>query len=98
MPDGVEETIGIDASGNAVSYRLQGATQVTLVIRGDAVADYQFDVRKRQGAWKQNIGSSYTGSADYDDQRTTGADEIRVRCSSGTGGNGDEATITLMGN
>lgn len=98
MPSGVEETIGIDASGNAVSYRPQGASEITVVIRGDSAADYALDVRKRQGTWKQNIGSAYTGSADYDDQRTTGADEIRIRCTSGTGGSGDEATITLMGN
>jgi len=98
MPNGVEETISIDSAGNAVSFRPQGAAELTLVIRGDANADYAWDVRKRQGTWTQGIGSNYTGSADYDDQRTTGADEVRLRVTSGTGGSGDEATITLMGN
>jgi len=98
VPVGTEETISIDNSGNAVSYRPQGAAELTLVVRGDAAADYALDVRKRQGTWKKGIGSNYTGSADYDDQRTTGADEVRIRCTSGTGGNGDEATITLMAN
>jgi hypothetical protein len=98
MPNGVEETIGIDSSGNTVSFRPQGASEITLVIEGDAAADYAWDVRKRQGSWKKDIGSNYTGSSNYNDQRTTGADEVRIRCSSGTGGSGDEATITLMGN
>lgn len=93
------ETIPIETAGESVDIRLQGASTVTVVIRGDAAADYEWDVRTPRsegGKWKQNIGSSYTGSAEYDDVRQTGAGQIRVRCASGTGGADDGATITLL--
>jgi len=97
MPS-TEETIDIENSGNTVSLKLQGADTLTLIIEGDGAADYEFDARIRQGEWRENIGSSYSGSSDYDDVRDSGADEIRVRCSSGTASAGDQAAITLMGN
>ena len=95
-PRDAEETIGIDSSGNSVSLRLMGSTIVSLAIRGDAAATYQIDARRRGGSWIQNVMSEYSGSSDYDDVLETGAQEIRVRCSTGTSGSGDEATITLM--
>lgn len=94
-PKQTEETITIDSSGNAVPVQMHGATIVSLTIRGDASAEYQWDARIRQGDWKENVGTEYTGSADYDDVLETGAHEVRIRCSSGTGGTDDEATITL---
>lgn len=98
MPDDPkqnEETIGIDSAGNSVTVQMHGATVVSMHISGDAAASYQWDGRTRQGTWHQNVGSEYTGSADYDDTLTTGWAEVRLRCSSGTGGSGDQATITL---
>ena len=92
----VEETISIDSSGNSVSLRLQGRTIVSFVIEGDANAEYQWDARRTGGNWKQNVGKEYTGASNYDDVVETGAQEVRIRCSSGTGGTNDEATITLM--
>jgi hypothetical protein len=97
MPS-TEETIDIENSGNTVSLRLKGADTLTLIVKGDGAADYEFDARIRQGAWRENIGSSYSAVFDYDDVRDSGADEIRVRCSSGTTSPGDQATITLMAN
>lgn len=93
-----EATISIEESGEAVELRTLGASVVTVVIEGDASADYEWDVRQRDGDWKDGVGDDYTGSADYDDVRETGADEVRIRCSSGSGGADDEATITLMAN
>lgn len=93
------ETISIANAGEAVSIRLQGASTVTVVIEGDAAADYEWDVRTPRsdgGEWKQDIGDSYTGAANYDDVRQTGAGQVRVRCASGTETDGDEATITLL--
>lgn len=93
-----EETISIETAGESVAVRTLGASVVTVVIEGDAAADYAWDVRRRGGSWKQEIGDSYTGETDYDDVRETGADEVRIRCTSGTAGPTDEATITLMAN
>ncbi|WP_049979366.1 hypothetical protein [Halolamina rubra] len=95
MPS-TEETIDIETSGNAVALRLLGASIVDVHIRGDAAADYVVDVRKNGGSWIQNVRAGYSGSADYDDVLETGAEELRVRCTSGTGA-ADQATITLMG-
>jgi len=92
----IEDTIDIETAGNAVSLRLLGATIASVHIQGDAGADYQWDVRKNKGDWIQNVGSEYTGSADYDDVVETGADEVRVRCASGTATADDQATITIM--
>ncbi|WP_135806207.1 hypothetical protein [Halorussus marinus] len=91
-----EATIDIETAGNAVSLRLLGANIVDIHIRGDAAADYEVDVRQNGGDWIQGVRSGYSGSADYDDVVETGAEEIRVRCSSGTGTAGDMATITLL--
>ena len=95
MPS-TEETIDIETAGNAVTLRLLGATIASVHIQGDAAAEYQWDVRKNGGDWIQNVGSEYTGSADYNDVVETGAQEVRVRCSSGTGTADQTATITLM--
>jgi hypothetical protein len=89
------ETIDIENAGNAVSIRMMGATIASLHIRGDAAADYQWDVRDRGGSWIQNAGTEYTGSADYDDDVEMGVSEVRIRCSSGSGGAGDTAEILL---
>jgi len=91
-----EATIGIETAGNAVSLRLLGATIVDIHVRGDAAADYEVDVRQNGGDWIQAVRSGYSGSADYDDVVETGAEEIRIRCASGTATAGDMATITLM--
>jgi hypothetical protein len=91
-----EETIGIDSSGNSVSLDIGGRSTVELVISGDASADYAVDVRRTGGSWQQGVGSNYTGSSDYDDVRDHGAQEVRVRCTTGTSGNGDEADILVM--
>lgn len=92
----IEEAIDIETAGNAVNLRLLDNNIVDLHIRGDAAADYEIDVRRNGGNWIQGVRSGYSGSADYDDVLETGADELRVRCSSGTGTAGDSATITLM--
>ena len=91
-----EATIDIETAGDAASLRLLGTTIVDVHIRGDAAADYEVDVRRNGGDWIQAVRSGYTGSADYDDVVETGADEVRIRCASGTGTAGDQATITLM--
>lgn len=91
-----EETIDIEAAGNAVALRLLDNNIVDVHVRGDAAADYAVDVRRNGGNWIQGVRSGYSGSADYDDVLETGADEIRIRCSSGTATAGDSATITLM--
>jgi len=90
-----DETIDIENSGNAVELTLGGRTTVSLVIEGDATATYQLDIRRTGGSWKTNI-VEYSGSSDYDDAFETGAQEVRVRCSSGSGGGGDQADILLM--
>lgn len=91
-----EETIDIETAGNAVALRLLDASIVDVHIRGDAAADYEVDVRRNGGDWLQGVFSTYSGSANYDDVLETGAEEIRIRCSSGTATAGDSATITLM--
>jgi hypothetical protein len=91
-----EETIDVENSGNAVSLRINGRTEVRLNIDGETGNEFQFDVRRIGGSWIQNVGSSYTASANYDDSRTEPAPELRVRCSSGTSNANDSATITIM--
>lgn len=91
-----EESIDIESSGGAVSLRPLGASIVDVHIRGDAAADYAVDVRTNGGTWIQGAHSGYSGGADYDDVLETGAEEIRIRCTSGTGTAGESATITLM--
>ena len=91
-----EATISIENAGNDVSLELLGATLVSVHIRGDAAADYAVDVKPRQGSWIQGVTSGYSGSANYDDVIEQPAYELRIRCTSGTAGSGDQATITLM--
>lgn len=95
MPS-TEETIDIETSGGTVALRLLGNAIADVHIRGDNAADYEVDVRRNGGDWIQAVRSGYTGSADYDDVLETGAEELRIRCSSGTATAGDTATITLM--
>jgi len=91
-----KETIDIETSGGGVTLTLTGRTIVSLAIRGDGTATYQVDARTRAGSWIQSVSSEYSGSADYDDVLETGVTEMRIRCSTGTGTGGDQATITLM--
>ena len=91
-----EETIDIENAGNSVALRLLGANIVDVHVRGDAAADYAVDVRKNGGEWIQGVRAGYSGSADYDDVLETGAEELRLRCTSGTATADDSATITLM--
>jgi len=95
MPS-TEETIDIETAGDGVVLRLLGATIAEINIRGDAAADYAVDVRKNGGDWLEGVRSGYSGSADYDDVIETGAEELRLRCTSGTATANDSATITLM--
>lgn len=90
-----EQTIDIENAGATVSVRMEGAEIVSVHIRGDATAEYQWDARLRQGSWIQNIGPEYTGQSDYDDVFETGMQEVRIRCSSGTASGGDQATVTI---
>jgi len=95
VPPATEETIDIENAGNAVAVEMAGATIVSVHIRGDATAQYQWDAKPRGGSWIQNIGTEYTGSADYDDIFETGVERVRIRCSTGSGGAGDTADIYL---
>jgi len=89
------ETIDIEDAGNTVSVEMAGATIVSLHIRGEAAASYQWDAKPRGGSWIQNVGTEHTGSADYDEVFETGVEEVRIRCSTGSGGAGDSADIYL---
>ena len=91
-----QESIDIENSGNSVVLDTLGHTIIDVHIRGDAAADYAVDVRSRDGAWVQGVTSGYSGSADYDDVLERGAKFVRVRCTSGTAGAGDAATISLF--
>lgn len=91
-----EQSIDIETSGNAVSLLLAGRTVVSFDIDGDAAASYQIDARKDGGTWKNDVGpKTYSGSSNYDDVLETGAEEIRIRCSSGTGTPGDSADMLI---
>jgi hypothetical protein len=96
-PAVVEQDIDVENSGNAVSLDIGGRTELFININGETGNEYQVDVRRTGGSWIQNVGSSFTGSANYTtESRTVAAQEVRLRCSSGSGGSGDTATITLM--
>jgi hypothetical protein len=95
-PQANETTIDIENAGNSVSIRMLGATIVSMAVRGDDTAEYQWDARNRNGTWTQDVGTEYTAQSDYDDVLETGAQEVRLRCSSGTGTAGDEADVFLM--
>lgn len=92
----VEKTIDIENAGNTVAVETLGGTLASLHISGDGAAEYQWDAKRRNGSWIQDIGPEYTGQSDYDDVVETVAYEIRIRCSSGTGTVDDTATITIM--
>jgi len=91
-----EATIDIETAGSAVALRLLDNNIVDVHIRGDAAADYAVDIRRNGGGWIQDVQSSYTGSASYDDVLETGAYELRIRCTSGTATADDSATISLL--
>jgi len=91
-----EKTIDIETSGEVVSLDLLGHSIVSVHIQGDGAAEYEWDVRRNGGDWIQGVREAYTGSASYNDVVETGAEEVRLRCSSGTGGADDQATITIM--
>lgn len=95
MTVSTESTISIDAAGNAAPLRPLGHATVSINIRGDAPADYAVDIKTNSGSWIQDV-ITYSGSADYDDVIEQPADDLRVRCTSGTAGSGDEATVTLI--
>jgi len=92
-----EQTISIDSSGNSAAIDIGGRTLVSMIVEGDAAADYAWDARRTGGDWKQGVGTTYSGSSDHDDVIETAAEEVRLRCTSGTGGSNDEADILLMG-
>lgn len=94
-PDVSRETIDIENAGATVSIRMMGAELASVHIRGDATAEYQWDVRNRHGDWIENASSEYTGSSDYDDTFETGVEEVRIRCSTGTSGTDDQADVLL---
>ena len=95
MPS-TQETIDIENSGNSVSLDTKGHTIVDVHIRGDSTADYAVDVKSRDGSYVEAVTSGYSGSADYDDVLERGAKYVRIRCTSGTGSAGDQATISLF--
>ena len=96
MGRATRETIDIENSGGTVELETAGATIVSVHIRGDASATYQWDVKRpRDSSWIQDADSEYSGSADYDDVFETGVAEVRIRCATGTGGSGDTADILL---
>lgn len=90
------ETIDIETAGDTVQVSPHGRTVVELAIRGDGAASYEVDISGGEGGgWFQNVGPSYSGSADYNDVLRTGATELRVRCSAGTATAGDQAQVLL---
>lgn len=94
-PRTARETIDIENAGATVAIRMMGAELASLHIRGDATAEYQWDVRERHGSWIQNVGPEYTGAADYNDVIETGVEEVRIRCSTGTASADDQADVLL---
>jgi hypothetical protein len=88
-----DETIDIQSAGGTVAVVMGGSTIVSVHIRGDGTAEYKWDAKPRGGSWIQDIGPSYTGSADYDDVLETGVEQVRIRCSSGTANANDTADI-----
>lgn len=94
-PQQTDTTIDIENAGESAQVRMMGATVASIAIRGDAAATYVLDAKTRDGDWRQDVGSTYSGQSDYDDVVTTGMSQIRVRCTSGTGNGGDEAVVTI---
>lgn len=90
------DSIDIETSGGTVVLKLHGRSTLDIVIRGDAAADYEIDVRGHEDEnWMQSVGTAYSGSADYDDTIDTGAAWVRVRCTTGTATAGDAADVLL---
>lgn len=90
------EVIGIESGGQTVSCTVGGRQIIEMSIQGDGVATYVIDAREERGAeWIQDVGPTYSGSQDHLDTLETGWEQIRVRCTSGTGTAGDEATVVL---
>jgi len=95
-PKLAKETIDIEAAGATVAVKLFGADLLSLSVRGDGTASYVLDARLDGGdTWTEDVDQTYSGTADYDDVVRTGMPEVRIRCTSGTGSAGDEATIKL---
>jgi len=95
-PKETETTLDIENAGGTAEVRMHGATILSMAIRGDAAADYVIDARlTRSSAWVQDVGATYSASADYDDVIETGYPYIRVRCTTGTATAGDQAIVTL---
>jgi hypothetical protein len=95
-PKEVEETIDIENAGNTVELDMMGATLFSVAIRGDGTAEYVLDAKLTRGStWLEDVDSTYSGAADYDDVVQTGMPKVRVRCTSGTTNPGDTATVTL---
>lgn len=89
-------TIPITDPGETVEVSMSGATLLSLSIRGDGTAEYVLDARlDGSDTWTQDIASTYSGAADYDDVVETGMPEVRVRCTTGTGTVDDTAEIKL---
>jgi hypothetical protein len=89
-------TIDIENAGATAAVSMQGATLLSLSIRGDGTASYVLDARlDGSDDWTEDIASTYSGAADYDDVVRTGMPEVRVRVTSGTGTAGNTATIKL---
>lgn len=88
-------TIDIETSGGSVECTIGGRTIVEVAIRGDGSADYVVEGREdKQASWV-TTPVSFGGSADHDDTLETAWDQIRVRCTTGTGAAGDSAEVVL---
>lgn len=89
-------TIDIENAGGTVAVSMQGATTLSLSVRGDGTAEYVLDARlDGEDTWTQDVDQTYSGAADYDDVLQTGMPEVRVRCVTGTGTVDDTAEIKL---
>ena len=89
-------TLSITNAGDAATVKMFGADLLSLSVRGDGTAEYVLDARLGgDDDWTEDIDQTYSGAADYDDIVRTGMPEVRIRCTSGTGSAGDEATIKL---
>lgn len=97
MADVATQTIDIENAGETVSIRRPGDTYYDVTIRGDAEAEYEFDINYRDiDTWFQDEGGDYSGRADYDGIEESDALFVRIRCSKGTGTAGDQAEIRLI--
>lgn len=92
---GARETIDIENSGNGVEVETNGRTIVEVAIRGDAATAYEVQWREHPNAAWVSSPKTYSGSANYDDTIETGARDIRIECTSGTGTAGQSAEIIL---